>query len=198
MRIVEFDRFKKVDRKTFIAAIFLTLVTFLSTLLMYKEVVANNFIAFFSYPVSIFLLIYSFKDYVTFKFEDLKPKKKFLIALIIVSVIYFMFHFYNYDNAPWNNYGLFDDAAWDIYDMRLKCFKSDSFEIIFFFPYIALASSGSKANALSPMDSSPSLNVTEESSGLKSNECSPSSRRCIGNTTDASSYHQQINFIISG
>lgn len=132
MRLVEFDRFKKVDRKIFIAAVVLALITFLSTLLMYKDTVANNFVAFFSYPVSLFLLIYSFRGYITFKLEDLKPKKKFIIALIAVSVAYFMFHFYNYDNAPWNNYGLFDDGAWDIFDARLKCFTNDNFEIIFF------------------------------------------------------------------
>ena len=46
-------------------------------------------------------------------------------------MIYFGTHLFNYSSAPWNNYGLFDDAAWDIYISKQECFTNHTFETIY-------------------------------------------------------------------
>ena len=132
MRLVTKGQFDRVDRKAFFVALILIFMSFTGTFLMYRGNVPNNFFVYFTYPLSMLLLVFSVrKCSEKFNAEAFKSRE-FILAVTIVSALYFVSHFYNYANAPWNNYGLFDDAAWDIFDSRLKCFTSDSFELIFF------------------------------------------------------------------
>jgi hypothetical protein len=52
------------------------------------------------------------------------------IALLLL-VVYAVTHLWNYPTAPWNNNGLFDDAAWDVYFARNHAF-SGPFQAAFF------------------------------------------------------------------
>ena len=54
-----------------------------------------------------------------------------LLLVVVITLVYFVTHLVGYSDAPWNNYGLFDDAAWDIYIAQQRCFKGNIFEIIF-------------------------------------------------------------------
>lgn len=126
------DTYKKIDIKMFIAALILIAVSFAVTVLMYTKTLPDNFIVWFTYPASVICLLVSCRKYITFKFSDIKTHKGILIGSAAVTLIYFLFHLYKCDTAPWNNFGLFDDAAWDIFDARLKCFNGKNFEIIFF------------------------------------------------------------------
>lgn len=42
-------------------------------------------------------------------------QRRCLAIIILVSLLFLVTHLWNWSSAPWNMYGLFDDAAWDIY-----------------------------------------------------------------------------------
>lgn len=48
-----------------------------------------------------------------------------------VTVLYFVTHLINYEVAPWSSYGLFDDAAWDIYFVQDFTMPGASVQIAF-------------------------------------------------------------------
>ena len=50
---------------------------------------------------------------------------------LLVAVLYAPTHLWNYATAPWNNFGLFDDAAWDVYFARNHAFTGP-FQAAFF------------------------------------------------------------------
>ena len=54
-----------------------------------------------------------------------------LAMAILVLPLYLVTHLWNIRNAPWNTYGLFDDAAWDIYFARNHAFNG-AFQAAFF------------------------------------------------------------------
>ncbi|MBR1471598.1 MAG: glycosyltransferase family 39 protein [Lachnospiraceae bacterium] len=114
-------------------AVFLGLCCFLSTFLYYKGVRPNNFPAGYFWLLSMFCLFAAFfrekQDTLADRWKNLNKKKAVLFLLL--TVVYFISHLWNYAAAPWNDYGLFDDAAWDIYFAEQKCFRGDCFEIIF-------------------------------------------------------------------
>ena len=113
----------------FITSLLFAVIVFTDTLLYYKEVVPNNFLAGCLFPVSVFFLIFAFCDLGKIKLPAVN--KKLLIFAAVLTVVYFASHVFDYEHLPWNNYGLFDDAGWDIYLSREKCFSNDIFEIIF-------------------------------------------------------------------
>ncbi|MBR3277527.1 MAG: hypothetical protein IKG01_01285 [Lachnospiraceae bacterium] len=121
----------KPDRKMFLASLILALYNFGITLLMYLDVAANNFAVYVTWPLSVVLLILSFRKTIEKDTRRFTFKDPLLITLLIVAAVYLITHLYNFSNAPWNEYGLFDDGAWDIFDAREQCFTSDRFELIF-------------------------------------------------------------------
>ena len=123
--------FDKVNGKVMVCAGLLAIFNLVMTLLMYYGVVENNFPVFFTYPISLLLLFLSGIRQVRDVRQRIRSNLPLIISLLAVSVLYFLAHFYNYSNAPWNNNGLFDDAAWDIFVSREQCFKDGRFEIIF-------------------------------------------------------------------
>ena len=44
------------------------------------------------------------------------------VITIFVTLLYWITHLWNFSGAPWNQNGLFDDAAWDIYFAKLHAF----------------------------------------------------------------------------
>lgn len=130
-------KFKVATVQFIVFAIVLAFIGFTDTLLYYFEVVPNNFIAGYMWPGSMLFLLLSIIDIKKLSIRNAKKyisskKTSFWSFILILTVIYFVSHFYNFSGAPWNSFGLFDDAAWDIYDSRLKCFNGNIFEIIFF------------------------------------------------------------------
>ena len=51
---------------------------------------------------------------------------------IFVIVLYFSSHLINFSTAPWNQNGLFDDAAWDIYFAKNHVFAGIPFQAAYF------------------------------------------------------------------
>ncbi|MCR4557643.1 MAG: glycosyltransferase family 39 protein [Saccharofermentans sp.] len=140
VKLINKSSMKMLDRKMFYASLVLALYNFVITLLMYLDVVPNNFLTFYTWPLSITLLIIAFRKTDRTIFRKFTVKDPLLIALAIVTVVYFVSHLYNFTNAPWNAYGLFDDAAWDIFDARKMCYTSDRFELIFWDANIGIIS----------------------------------------------------------
>lgn len=112
----------------FFLSIILGLTGFVVTIMYYKGVIKNNFLEYFIWPLSMIMLVISAKS------SDSKINffnKKNILCVVIITCIYWTSHLYGYNSAPWNNYGLFDDGAWDILISKQKCFTSNSFEIIY-------------------------------------------------------------------
>lgn len=55
-----------------------------------------------------------------------------LLVCIFVIVLYFSSHLINFSTAPWNQNGLFDDAAWDIYFAKDHVFAGIPFQAAYF------------------------------------------------------------------
>ena len=56
------------------------------------------------------------------------PDKIFLRAFALLALIFAVAHIWNFKTAPWNQNGLFDDAAWDIYFAKKYVFTHEPFQ----------------------------------------------------------------------
>ncbi len=70
----------------------------------------------------------------------IEKNRNIWIAAFLITAVYFISHLAGYDHAPWNNYGLFDDAAWDIFITKERCLRGDIFELIYWDDEIGLIS----------------------------------------------------------
>lgn len=55
-------------------------------------------------------------------------------VLLILGLFFFLTHLWNFNTAPWNQNGLFDDAAWNVYFARLYIFSGEPFQAAFWQP----------------------------------------------------------------
>lgn len=55
-------------------------------------------------------------------------------VLLLLSFFFFFTHLWNFTTAPWNQNGLFDDAAWNVYFARLYIFSGEPFQAAFWQP----------------------------------------------------------------
>ncbi len=63
---------------------------------------------------------------------DQKPSyRSEVIILAILSAFFFVTHLWNFQTAPWNGNGLFDDAAWNIYEAKKFIFSTEPFQAAF-------------------------------------------------------------------
>jgi len=62
------------------------------------------------------------------KISRLVRHKDLLISLFVL-VLFFSSHLINFSIAPWNQNGLFDDAAWDIYFAKNHIFAGHRYTI---------------------------------------------------------------------
>ena len=142
-----------VRQKTAFWAVLLTTGSvWLLSVLYYTGVLETNFPAGWLWLLSFLLLYAAFLHgkrfpaaWTAFWNRDTIPpeygrRKRLAVLIFAVSAVYFLSHLYGYPSAPWNNYGLFDDAAWDIFIAREKCFTGNAFEIIFWNPDIGMIS----------------------------------------------------------
>lgn len=57
-------------------------------------------------------------------FTNVLARRRVLMIIGLVSLLFFVTHVWNWSTAPWNNFGLFDDAAWDIYFANIHIGRS--------------------------------------------------------------------------
>lgn len=108
-----FDSFKESiqNKKIFFIALTFMIVGFAVSFLYYSGTISADRISLILWMISIVLVVFSFYN----KSEARDPEwKKVLFIILGVSVLYFVSHLWNFNTAPWNSNGLYDDAAWDI------------------------------------------------------------------------------------
>ena len=99
VKLIDKGSIEKLDRKLFLASVILAVINFLVTLLMYLDVFKDNFITYFTWPAAIILLVLSFRKLGTLNIRKTDIKKPIFLVLLIVTVIYFFTHFYNFKCA---------------------------------------------------------------------------------------------------
>jgi hypothetical protein len=55
-------------------------------------------------------------------------EKRFLRVFCILALVFVVTHIWNFKTAPWNQNGLFDDGAWDIYFAKQHVFSHEPFQ----------------------------------------------------------------------
>ena len=102
--------------RSFILALFFSFVSSLFSIFHYSEIFYGNKLTWIAWVLAIIFLIHSFfpKEF-SFRSFCLSINKKVALLLLFVIILYFSTYLWNFSTAPWNQNGLFDDAAWDIY-----------------------------------------------------------------------------------
>src|SRR2546423_759205 len=57
--------------------------------------------------------------------------KRFLPVFAGLALLFIVCHVWSFKTAPWNQNGLFDDAAWDIYFARNHVFTHEHFQLAY-------------------------------------------------------------------
>ncbi len=106
-------------------------VTFTS--LHYTNVLYGNPVTWAGWLMSIIFLLVAFSPNVSnAKDRILYFKNYTALMFLLLSVSFIISHYWNFETAPWNQNGLFDDAAWDIYFSKNHIFNGQPFQIAFF------------------------------------------------------------------
>lgn len=102
------------------------------TCLHYKGFLYGNNYTWILWLASLIFLFFSLSPKSISIKKLLKRVDKGSITLVLfIFILYWVSHLWNFSNAPWNQNGLFDDAAWDIYFSNNHAFKSP-FQAAFF------------------------------------------------------------------
>ena len=120
------------DKYTLIASIVSFLLTWVFSIFHYTNIYYGNNFSWIFWITSVVLFFYSFlptrKTKQAFSFVN----KSYFLIFLIVFFVYWTSHLWNFSAAPWNQNGLFDDAAWDIYFAKNKVFSDAPFQAAFF------------------------------------------------------------------
>jgi len=111
----------------------LLLLSWAFSSLYYKGLYPGNNLSWIGWALALVTFFYAFlPSGVSFKklFKEIKREDVFIAVFIVV--IYFASHLWNFSSAPWNQNGLFDDAAWDIYFAKNQVFSGVPFQPAFF------------------------------------------------------------------
>lgn len=114
---------KIVNKYFFISSIVIAILSVAFSVTHYLNIFYGNSFSWIFWLLSVLMLFFSFISKASFKnfLGDFK-KPDLLIAGFII-VLYFSTHLWNFNTAPWNHYGLFDDAAWDIFFAKNHAFN---------------------------------------------------------------------------
>jgi len=91
----------------------------------------GNNVTWISFITGIIALLIAF-----FPFNGLKNKNKnryvfsklSVIVIVILSLFFILSHLWNFKTAPWNQNGLFDDAAWNVYFTQSYVMEGQPFQ----------------------------------------------------------------------
>jgi hypothetical protein len=100
----------------FKASLVISTLSFICWIFYYMGYTSLNTLSVLLWLGSGFLLFYSLlPKTLQFKKEFLFRSKRTVAIILGVAAVYWITHLWNFSSAPWNSFGLFDDAAWDIY-----------------------------------------------------------------------------------
>ena len=114
------------------AAISFCFLAYLGSLLHYNGSLPGNRFSWVFLLLSVYLLLrFSYLNHIKNATKS-EVDYDFYKLIALAVFIYFAGHLHNWDSAPWNNFGLFDDAAWDIYFLKDKVLGEAPFQTIYF------------------------------------------------------------------
>src|SRR3954469_8954886 len=125
--------FGKDNRQRAFFALFVlsTIACAIATSLHYTRKYPGNPITWLAFLCSLFFLLATYfpsrtetKEWLAAIWDD----KRFLRVFGILTLVFIVSHIWNFKTAPWNQNGLFDDAAWDIYFAKKYVFTHEPFQ----------------------------------------------------------------------
>lgn len=133
-----FANFRLNKRKYFLfsAAMFSAVICLVASCLHYTNRFVGNPVTWISWVAGMIFLWLAFFPPAAGLKEKLKSPQ-FLITLIIffgMVLLFFPSHLWNFQTAPWNQNGLFDDAAWDIHFAKSYVLEGHPFQAAVFLP----------------------------------------------------------------
>lgn len=119
-------------RKVFYFSIVFLLLSWVFSSFHYSNIYYGNNLSWINWLVAVATFSYSFLPrHISLKRVFRKTQRTDLVILGFVTLLYFASHLWNFSTTPWNQNGLFDDAAWDIYFAKNYAFKTP-FQAAFF------------------------------------------------------------------
>lgn len=121
--------------RAFFTSLALLVLSLAFSSLYYLKISQTDNLSWVSWLLAVGFLFYSFlPKQISFRYlfgQIKRVKRHDILLLVFIVILYWASHLWNYPYAPWNEYGLFDDAAWDIYFAKNHAFKSP-FQAAFF------------------------------------------------------------------
>lgn len=119
-------------RKVFYFSIVFLLLSWVFSSFHYVNIYYGNNLSWINWVIAVTTLLYSSlpRD-LSFKNFLKQVKKSEVLIVVFIIILYWLTHLWNFSTAPWNQNGLFDDAAWDIYFAKNYAFKTP-FQAAFF------------------------------------------------------------------
>jgi hypothetical protein len=125
--------FGKDNRQRLFFALFAasTIACAVATSLHYTRKYPGNPVTWVAFLLSLFFVLAAYfpsraeiRTWATALWED----KRFLRIFGILALVFIVSHIWNFKPAPWNQNGLFDDAAWDIYFAKKYVLTHEPFQ----------------------------------------------------------------------
>ncbi|MDP4182039.1 MAG: hypothetical protein Q8942_13230, partial [Bacillota bacterium] len=124
--------YNSVKRTWLLMAIIFSVICLVSTALHYTGAAPGNPFTWLAWIISVVFIFSYAIEFKGFKKDLSFIKSKRLWFYITLTVLFFVSHLWNYHNLPWNDKGLFDDGAWDIYFSKKYIFSGQPFQAAFF------------------------------------------------------------------
>ena len=115
----------------FVLAVIFSSICLISSILHYKNIFFGNQFTWTSWLISIIFLVIAFLPLSKEK-TKLKKTNKTTYIFIILTGLFFVSHLWNFKTSPWNQNGLFDDAAWNVYFSFKYIFTEVPFQAAFY------------------------------------------------------------------
>ena len=132
-QLANYLKVKITHKKALPISIVFLLLSVVSSSLHYMILFPGNNLSWISWVIAVVIFSYSFAPR-NFSIKKIlgKIKRRDLFIGLFVTLLYFTTHLWNISSAPWNQNGLFDDAAWDIYFAKNQVFSGAPFQPAFF------------------------------------------------------------------
>ncbi len=128
IEILAKDRLRRLFFGLFIVSAIACVV---ATCLHYTRTFPGNNLTWLAWLASLVFLLATYcpnwpeiKQWAAAMWED----KSFVVVFVILALVFLVSHVWNFKTAPWNQNGLFDDAAWDIYFAKQHIFTHEAFQ----------------------------------------------------------------------
>jgi hypothetical protein len=119
------------QRAFFVLFIASSIACAIATSLHYTRKYPGNPITWLAFLACLFFLIAAYfpgrrevREWAAALWDD----KRFLRIFGVLALVFIVSHIWNFKTAPWNQNGLFDDAAWDIYFAKKYIFTHEPFQ----------------------------------------------------------------------